>query len=54
VESVEALLVSIGRPFGLGRCRSAEEPLREARAIFERLGAVPLVAETDGLLARVG
>ena len=43
---------------GLGRCRlaagrseEAAPPLREAREIFEKLGARPLVAEADELLA---
>jgi tetratricopeptide (TPR) repeat protein len=50
VERAHALL-------SLGRCRlagsraaEAKEPLGEARAIFERLGARPLVAEVDLLL----
>jgi class 3 adenylate cyclase/tetratricopeptide (TPR) repeat protein len=42
---------------GLGRCfialgdrKAATEPLQKARAIFSRLGAVPLLNETDGYL----
>jgi hypothetical protein len=39
---------------GLARCliaigdrRAAKEPLQQARAIFSRLGALPLINETD-------
>jgi tetratricopeptide (TPR) repeat protein len=35
---------------GLGRCRAEAQPLLDARAIFERLGAGPIVAEVDELL----
>jgi hypothetical protein len=42
---------------GLARClialgdrHAATEPLQKARAIFSRLGAVPLINETDGYL----
>jgi tetratricopeptide (TPR) repeat protein len=36
----------------LGDRRVATEPLQEARGIFSRLGAVPLLNETDGYLQR--
>jgi tetratricopeptide (TPR) repeat protein len=36
--------------FALGRSSEAVAPLREAREIFARLGAKPLLAETDTLL----
>jgi ATP/maltotriose-dependent transcriptional regulator MalT len=35
---------------GLARPTEAAHPLREAREIFERLGAAPALAETDALL----
>ena len=35
---------------GLARPTEASHPLREAREIFERLGAAPALAETDALL----
>jgi hypothetical protein len=43
---------------GRGRCLlasgrpGAEQPLREAREVFVRLGAAPLVADADALLER--
>jgi tetratricopeptide (TPR) repeat protein len=36
----------------LGRASDAIKPLKEAREIFESLGAMPALAETDGLLKR--
>jgi hypothetical protein len=37
---------------GLGRCTATREPVEEARAVFVRLGAPPLVTESDELLRR--
>jgi hypothetical protein len=37
---------------GLSRPGEASPPLHEARAILERLGAAPALAEVDGLLER--
>jgi tetratricopeptide (TPR) repeat protein len=52
VEQAHAL-VGLGRcRLALGRPGEAAAPLEEARVIFARLGAHPLVAETDDLLAR--
>ena len=51
-EQAHALL-GYGRIFvGLDRGTEATGPLHEARAIFERLGAAPALAETDALLSR--
>ena len=37
----------------LGRAADADGPLRQAREVFARLGAMPALAETDALLVRV-
>ena len=48
-------LLGLGRCFlEVGRRAEATEPLQEARAIFARLGAAPVLAETDALLEANG
>jgi len=51
-EEAQALLGRGRCLVALGRTAEAADPLREGRAIFERLGATPALAETDGLLER--
>lgn len=53
-EQAQALLGQGRSLVRLGRPVEALQPLREARRIFERLGAAPAVVETDALLATAG
>jgi hypothetical protein len=51
-EEAHALLAYGRNLLGLDRGMEAAAPLREARTIFERLGAAPALAETDALLGK--
>ena len=46
-------LLGRGRSLARFADANAEQPLREARAMFERMGARPRINECDGLLAHV-
>ncbi len=52
-EQAQALLGCGRTLIGLDRAEEAIGPLWEARAIFDRLGATPALAETDALLIQV-
>jgi hypothetical protein len=51
-EEAHALLAYGRNLLGLDRRIEAAAPLTQARAIFERLGAAPALAEADALLSQ--